>query len=127
MHARTRLPPLRRLVQSRGRLRKDPCFQPVTWKAVGLRAKTSRLCGICLASLVNADVGHITQVCVSKAVRGSGVGYELVRCSLRSLAKHACRKASLTVTATNKEAIQLYERMGFRKVREFAAFVWEGF
>jgi ribosomal protein S18 acetylase RimI-like enzyme len=100
-------------------------FQPASYVAVD--AKTSRLCGICLASLVNADIGHITQVCVSKAVRGSGVGYELMRYSLLSLAKHACRKASLTVTATNTEAIHLYERMGFRKVREFAAFVWEGF
>ena len=100
-------------------------FQPASYVAIDSR--NGRLCGICLSSLVNADVGHITQVCVSKAVRGTGVGYELMRHSLGALAKHSCRKASLTVTATNTEAIELYERMGFRKVREFAAFVWEGF
>jgi len=100
-------------------------FQPASYVAVDSR--THRLCGICLASLVHADVGHITQVCVSNAVRGTGVGYELLRQSLSSLRKHACRKASLTVTAANKEAVQLYERMGFRKLREFTAFVWEGF
>ena len=100
-------------------------FQPASY--VALDSRNGRLCGICLSSLVNADVGHITQVCVSRAVRGTGVGYELMRYSLLALAKHACRKASLTVTATNTEAIELYERMGFRKVREFAAFVWEGF
>ena len=100
-------------------------FQPASYVAIDSR--NGRLCGICLSSLVNADVGHITQVCVSRAVRGTGVGYELMRYSLEALAKHACRKASLTVTATNTEAIELYERMGFRKVREFAAFVWEGF
>jgi len=100
-------------------------FQPASYVAVDSR--THKLCGICLASLVHADVGHITQVCVSKAVRGSGVGYELVRQSLNSLRKHACRKASLTVTAANTEAVQLYERMGFHTMREFAALVWEGF
>jgi ribosomal protein S18 acetylase RimI-like enzyme len=100
-------------------------FQPASF--VALEPGTGRLCGICLSSLVNADVGHITQVCVARAIRGTGVGYELMRRSLESLAKHGCRKASLTVTAANTEAILLYERMGFRQTRSFAAFVWEGF
>ena len=88
---------------------------------------SGRLCGICLSSLVKADVGHITQVCVSKAVRRWGVGYELIRRSLESLAGHGCHKVSLTVTAANTDAIALYERMGFRKTRNFFAYVWEGF
>lgn len=100
-------------------------FQPASYVAIDKHSH--KLAGICLASLVHADVGHITQVCVSKAVRGSGVGYELLRESLKSLRKHSCRKASLTVTAANNEAVQLYERMGFRTRREFAALVWEGF
>ena len=100
-------------------------FQPASF--IALDAKTGKLNGICLSSLVQNDVGHITQVCVSKAVRGSGVGYELVRRSLEALAKQGCRKASLTVTAANVEAIRLYERMTFRKVREFSAYVWDGF
>jgi ribosomal protein S18 acetylase RimI-like enzyme len=100
-------------------------FQPAAFLAVD--PASGKLCGMCLTSLVQADVGHITQVCVSQAVRGSGVGYALIRRSLEALARHGCRKASLTVTAVNTEAIQLYERMGFRKTREFAAYVWEGF
>jgi len=100
-------------------------FQPASF--VALDAGTGKLCGICLASLVNADVGHITQVCVSRATRGSGVGYELIRRSIETLAKHGCRKASLTVTAANTSAIELYERMGFVETRTFAAHVWEGF
>ena len=100
-------------------------FQPASFLA--LDPQSGKLCGLCLSSLVQADVGHITQVCVSKAVRGTGLGYELIRKALESLANHACRKASLTVTAANVEAIQLYERMGFRKTRDFAAYVWEGF
>ncbi|HYL74820.1 MAG TPA: GNAT family N-acetyltransferase [Bryobacteraceae bacterium] len=100
-------------------------FQPAAF--VALDAESGTLCGICLSSLVQADVGHITQVCVSPAVRGTGVGYALIRQSLEALAKQGCRKATLTVTAVNAEAIGLYERMGFRKTREFAAYVWEGF
>ncbi len=100
-------------------------FQPASFLA--LEAQGGKLCGLCLSSLVQADVGHITQVCVSKTVRGTGLGYELIRRALESLAGHGCRKATLTVTAANTEAIQLYEQMGFQKTRNFAAYVWEGF
>jgi ribosomal protein S18 acetylase RimI-like enzyme len=98
-------------------------FQPASF--IAIEPGSGRLAGICLASLVQADVGHVTQVCVSKAARGTGVGYELIRRSLESLARHGCRKVTLTVTASNAEAIGLYERMGFRKTRNFVAYVWD--
>ncbi|HEX5227506.1 MAG TPA: GNAT family N-acetyltransferase [Bryobacteraceae bacterium] len=98
-------------------------FQPASF--VGLEPGSGRLAGICLASLVQADVGHVTQVCVSKAARGTGAGYELIRKSLESLVRHGCRKITLTVTGSNTEAILLYERMGFRKTRNFNAYVWD--
>lgn len=100
-------------------------FQPASF--VALDAATGKLLGISLSSLVHADIGHITQVCVSHATRGTGVGYELIRRSLESMTKHGCRKASLTVTAANTDAILVYERMGFHKTRTFSAYVWEGF
>jgi ribosomal protein S18 acetylase RimI-like enzyme len=83
------------------------------------------LYGVCLTSLVAADVGHITQICVAPAFRGTGLGYELLRRSLVSLAAHGCRTVSLTVTASNTSAVELYERMGFVNKRDFAAYVWE--
>jgi len=98
-------------------------FQPASF--VALEPGTGRLAGICLASLVQADVGHVTQVCVSKAARGTGAGYELIRRSLDSLVRHGCRKVTLTVTAANTEAVTLYERLGFRKTRNFTAYVWD--
>jgi ribosomal protein S18 acetylase RimI-like enzyme len=98
-------------------------FQPASF--VALEPGSGRLAGICLASLVQADVGHVTQVCVSKAARGTGAGYELIRKSLNALARHGCRKVTLTVTGSNIEAIGLYERMGFRKTRNFSAYVWD--
>src|SRR5581483_4443911 len=83
------------------------------------------LYGICLTSMVAPEVGHITQVCVSPAFRGTGLGYELLRRSLIALAAHGCRKVSLTVTNANTSALRLYERMGFVNRRDFAAYVWE--
>jgi ribosomal protein S18 acetylase RimI-like enzyme len=86
-----------------------------------------RLCGISLASLVREGCGHITQICVAPWVRGAGVGYELLRFSLGALRAAGCRKTSLTVTASNRDAIKLYEDVGFETIRKFSAHVWEGF
>jgi ribosomal protein S18 acetylase RimI-like enzyme len=88
---------------------------------------TGRMCGICLASLVMPYCGHITQICVAPWVRGAGVGYELLRQSLALLREAGCRKTSLTVTASNREAVKLYEDIGFTTTRKFSAYVWEGF
>jgi ribosomal protein S18 acetylase RimI-like enzyme len=60
-------------------------------------------------------------------VRGAGVGYELLRQSVALLRAAGCRKTSLTVTASNREAIKLYEGVGFTTIRKFCAYVWEGF
>jgi len=100
-------------------------FQPASFLA--LDHHTGRLVGMCLSSLVAYDVGHITQVCMVPALKGQGCGYELMRRSLNALAGAGCRSASLTVTASNEEAIVLYERLGFRTVKRFSACVWEGF
>jgi ribosomal protein S18 acetylase RimI-like enzyme len=83
------------------------------------------MCGISLASMVSPQVGHITQICVAPSHQGHGVGYELLRRSLDALASNGCRSASLTVTSANKAAIRLYDSLGFRCRRDFAAFVWE--
>ncbi len=84
-----------------------------------------RLHGVSLASMVAPNVGHITQVCVSQADRGTNLGYELMRRSLTGLASRGCRSVSLTVTRSNEPAIRLYQKMGFTIRRNFAAYVWE--
>jgi ribosomal protein S18 acetylase RimI-like enzyme len=88
---------------------------------------SGRLCGISLASLVTQETGHLTQICVSPSVRGTGIGHELLRQSLTTLRENGCTSASLTVTAANEDAVALYERVGFETIRRFSAFVWEGF
>jgi ribosomal protein S18 acetylase RimI-like enzyme len=99
-------------------------YRPASFAA--FEAVTGQLCGISLASLVAEDCGHITQICVSDAVRGTGVGYELLRRSLTCLREARCAFASLTVTAANRNAIDLYDRVGFETLRRFSACVWEG-
>jgi ribosomal protein S18 acetylase RimI-like enzyme len=96
-------------------------FAPASYSAFA----GHELRGISLTSLVAADVGHITQVCVASSDRGTGLGYEMMRRSLLALAAHGCRAVSLTVTTSNANAVKLYERMGFTKRRDFAAYVWE--
>lgn len=100
-------------------------FQPGSFLA--LSSDTGRVCGMCLSSMVANDVGHITQICVSPQVRGKGVGYELLRRALEAMTRAGCRLASLTVTASNTSAIQLYERVGFTVRTSFAAHVWDAF
>jgi len=90
-------------------------------------ALSGQMCGVSLASIVAPDVGHITQICVSPSARGTGIGHELLRQSLTTLREMDCRTASLTVTTENEDAVRLYQRVGFQTIREFAAYVWEGF
>jgi ribosomal protein S18 acetylase RimI-like enzyme len=98
-------------------------FPPASCHA--LDPQTGRLCGISLASLVAFDVGHITQICVDPEKKGSGTGYEMLRRSMAAMARNGCRLVSLTVTASNKEAIRLYESLGFRLRHSFDAYVWD--
>jgi ribosomal protein S18 acetylase RimI-like enzyme len=85
------------------------------------------LAGVCLASMIGPESGHITQICVAKEWQGRGVGYEMIRRTLDLLRQRAVKKVSLTVTSENTQAIALYERLGFQRIRHFAAYVWEGF
>jgi ribosomal protein S18 acetylase RimI-like enzyme len=98
-------------------------FAPASYAAID--AATRQLHGVSLASLVAEDCGHITQVCVAPSNQGTGLGYELMRQSLVAMKAQGCRLVSLTVTSDNRNAMHLYERMGFTHRREFAAFVWD--
>jgi ribosomal protein S18 acetylase RimI-like enzyme len=81
--------------------------------------------GMVLTSTVSAGVGHTTQICVLPGYRGSGLGRRLMKASLAALQKHGFRAITLTVTSLNTNAIRLYETLGFRTVKKFAAGVWE--
>jgi ribosomal protein S18 acetylase RimI-like enzyme len=92
---------------------------------IAFDTRTGWVAGIVLVSFVSADVGHITQLCVTPQVKGAGLGYELLRQAILALQARGARRISLTVTAGNSEAIHLYQRCGFGEVRRFFAYVWD--
>lgn len=101
-------------------------FSPAA-SVVALDERNGHVCGVCLASLVSAKSGHVTQLCVLPAIRGSRLGYELLRQTLVRFIELGCTSVSLTVTCSNIEAIRLYESVGFRTHAKFPALVWDGF
>jgi ribosomal protein S18 acetylase RimI-like enzyme len=98
-------------------------FKPGSFVAFDIA--TGMLAGLVLVSFVGDETGHITQLCVTPAARGRGLGYELLRQGVAALRMHGAKRISLTVTAGNADAIRLYERCGFEEVRRFSAFIWE--
>ena len=90
-------------------------------------SESRRMEGMSLASLVGPSLGHVTQLCVSREARGRRLGYRLLESSLHHLRRLGCRRASLSVTSWNREAMDLYRGMGFARKRVFAASIWEGF
>ena len=97
----------------------------------GARAAFDRLsggmAGLCLSSLVQPHTAHITQLCIDPRFRRAGLGRELLCRALDDFCRHGCERASLTVTASNQNAIRLYEQIGFRTTHTFPAIVWEAY
>ncbi len=82
--------------------------------------------GVILCSRVRHDVGHVTQVCVLPEYRSRRIGEALLAHTAAALQKRSFSSLSLTVTAANSRAVELYKRLGFETKRVFDAFVWEG-
>ena len=92
---------------------------------IAFDTRTGWVAGIVLVSFVSPEVGHITQLCVTPHARGAGLGYELLRRAVLGLRTRGAKRISLTVTAANSEAVQLYQRCGFEEARRFFAYVWD--
>ena len=91
-----------------------------------LRNTCSReLLAMVLCSRVRQDSAHITQLCVSPALRGLGLGPALLRHCLLGLEAAGAKSLSLTVTESNDGARRLYEQHGFRTAHRFDAMVWD--
>ena len=85
-----------------------------------------RLIAMVLTSTVAERVGHTTQICVMPGYQGHSIGRMLMENSINALRRRNYESLSLTVTSINKRAVGLYERLGFRAVKTFAAGVWKG-
>ena len=83
------------------------------------------LIGMVLTSTVAEGVGHTTQICVMPGYQGHGIGRALMEASIQSLQRRHFDTLTLTVTSSNSSAVQLYEHLGFRTIKKFAAGVWK--
>ena len=82
------------------------------------------LVGVLLASQLSPDNGHICQVSVLAGEQSRGLGTALVTSALASFRRQGLRSASLSVTLDNSRAYRLYQHLGFRLRKEFAAHAW---
>ena len=79
-----------------------------------------------LTSTVAEGVGHTTQICVMPGHQGHKIGRQLMEHSIHALKQRGYQWLSLTVTSSNTRAVELYEHLGFRTMKTFAAGVWQG-
>ncbi len=96
-------------------------FQPeASWLAEGPKGPL----GVLIASRLAAANGHVCQVSVTPEAQARGVGRALMVASLHAFRSLGLSSATLSVTVTNLRAHRLYELLGFRVQRSFAAHAW---
>jgi ribosomal protein S18 acetylase RimI-like enzyme len=88
------------------------------------QAGGDELIGAVLTSEVSPGVGHTTQICVLPGYQGHGLGRMLMHTAIDALCSMKFNELTLTVTAENKTAVQLYEELGFHTIKSFTAGVW---
>ena len=99
-------------------------FDPSTSRVLAFRGR-EEIAALLLCSRVRDDVGHVTQICVSRQYRCRGLGAWLLADCSRALRSHGFQALTLTVTRQNSEAVALYHRSGFITRQTFDAMVWE--
>jgi predicted N-acetyltransferase YhbS len=62
-----------------------------------------------------APVGRISMLVVDAAVRGRGIGADLVRAAERALADAGCRLVEVTSNQKRTDAHRFYERLGYER------------
>ena len=88
--------------------------------------RTSReLAGIILGSRVSPQSGHITQLCIHPEFRRLGLARTLLGLAAHGFLRQGAREVSLTVTAANGHAVDLYQSEGFACHHSFDAAVWQ--
>ncbi len=90
-----------------------------------IERSSGEMAGLLLCSRVRDDVGHVTQICIAPQHRGRGLGRLLMVECARALTKRGFGLLTLTVTASNRRAVSLYEWLGFRGTHRFDAMVWD--
>ncbi len=82
------------------------------------------LLAVVLNSEVSPRVAHTTQIAVRTDYQHRGLGRRLMQATIAALQARDFRAHTLTVSAGNRPAVELYQRLGFRTVKTFSAAVW---
>ncbi|HUX28261.1 MAG TPA: N-acetyltransferase, partial [Terracidiphilus sp.] len=77
-----------------------------------------------LGSRVSPQSGHITQICVHPQYRRQGLARLLLGMAASQFMRQGVSEISLTVTAANTQAIDLYRSEGYDCAHTFDAAVW---
>jgi ribosomal protein S18 acetylase RimI-like enzyme len=88
-------------------------------------SSTGEMVGFVLTSTVSPLNGHIPQIVVAKQFQGKGVGGWLLHHAIVALRLKRYRAVSLSVTAQNKSACELYRRFRFDILIRFQTSVWK--
>jgi ribosomal protein S18 acetylase RimI-like enzyme len=99
-------------------------FDPSASRVLAFRGR-DEIAALLLCSKVREEVGHVTQICVSRQYRRRGLGAWLLADCARALRRAGFQALTLTVTHQNTEAVALYLRSGFTIRQTFDAMVWD--
>jgi ribosomal protein S18 acetylase RimI-like enzyme len=92
---------------------------------VAIHRPSGELAALLALTSVRPTTAHIPQVAVAPPFQGRGLGSAMMQQSFQALAQRGFREISLTVTDSNAGAVRLYERLGFRTLGTFGAFIWD--
>jgi len=87
--------------------------------------QSGEMIGFVLTSAVSPLNGHIPQILVSRRFQGRGVGGRLLNQAIAVLCFKRYQTVSLSVTAENAPACQLYRRFQFDILVRFQTSVWK--
>ena len=88
-----------------------------TWLMVHRNDDDTAACGTVQGIADDHGCGSIQNLGITPEHRGLGLGTHLLLKALEGFSQAGLRRAALEVTAQNTDAIRLYRRLGFRKVK----------
>ncbi len=100
---------------TRGMFEEELSRQPPSLSLVVRDSKDGKLLGY-LNSIAIYDELHIGNIAVREEAREQGIGEALLIWALKEARKHSLALATLEVRTTNRVAVALYEKLGFRAV-----------
>jgi len=86
--------------------------------------EADKMAAMLLCGRVREEVGHVTQVCVTPEHLRQGLGRRLLIQCAAQLTRRRFDTITLTVTASNEHAVELYTKLGFSVRHRFDALVW---